>query len=412
MCRVQTPPHAVRKGRRPRLRRVMAGPGSPPPPPLRRAGTGRAGPFRRGSNKGKMAAAAAVALTALGVTLGVTLGLAAAARCFLRPVPLPSRPRLPFRARLVAHRGGSGEKIENTMEAFENAVTHGADLLELDCRRTLDGVVVVSHDGNLLRQSGRPLDLRRLRYQDLPPYKSPLEVTFYPGHFSSGADRRIPRLDEVFRRFPHVPISIEIKDDDDDLINEVAALVRRHDRAAITLWASFHERILRKCRRAHPAMPYGFSLRRGLLLLLLHYSGLLPFVPLGEAALLSSLPAIINRTYFPVPKGWAGALLSKVLQAVTMRPALLRHLRDRGIQVVLWVLNEERDFAGAFAAGASGAMTDYPQRLGGYLRAAPPPPPPPPPPRPHGAAPPAPRPPLTRGIDPAPPPPPGADNSS
>ncbi|NXV25229.1 GDPD3 Lysophospholipase, partial [Cepphus grylle] len=46
-----------------------------------------------------------------------------------------------------------------------SAVTHGADLLELDCRRTLDGVVVVSHDGNLLRQSGRPLDLRRLRYQ-------------------------------------------------------------------------------------------------------------------------------------------------------------------------------------------------------------------------------------------------------
>ncbi|NXV53634.1 GDPD1 Lysophospholipase, partial [Uria aalge] len=50
-----------------------------------------------------------------------------------------------------------------------SAVTHGADLLELDCRRTLDGVVVVSHDGNLLRQSGRPLDLRRLRYQVGPP---------------------------------------------------------------------------------------------------------------------------------------------------------------------------------------------------------------------------------------------------
>ncbi|NXN61349.1 GDPD3 Lysophospholipase, partial [Rynchops niger] len=62
-------------------------------------------------------------------------------------------------------------------------VTHGADLLELDCRRTLDGVVVVSHDGNLQRQSGRPLDLRRLRYQVGP--------TATPTH--GGGDPHIPQ---------------------------------------------------------------------------------------------------------------------------------------------------------------------------------------------------------------------------
>lgn len=30
----------------------------------------------------------------------------------------------------------------------------------------------------------------------------------------------------------------------------MAELVRRHDRASITLWASFNHRILRKCRAA------------------------------------------------------------------------------------------------------------------------------------------------------------------
>ncbi|KAM9267491.1 lysophospholipase D GDPD3 [Morus bassanus] len=268
-------------------------------------------------------------------------------------------------------RTGAGERIENTMEAFENAVSHGADLLELDCHLTRDGVVVVTHDRWLLRQTGHALDVRHLDFKDLPPYKSPLEVTFDPGHFATGTDRRIPRLDDIFRRFPHVPISIEIKDDDDELINEVAALVRRHDRAPITLWASFREPILRKCRAAHPAMPYGFSLRRGLLLLLLYYSGLLPFIPLGESVLLFVLPSIINRTYFPIPKGWAGHLLSKVVQAVAMRKPLLHHLQSRGIQVILWVLNEERDFAEAFAAGATGVVTDYPARLRRYLDAPP-----------------------------------------
>ncbi|XP_068779374.1 lysophospholipase D GDPD3 isoform X2 [Struthio camelus] len=86
--------------------------------------------------------------------------------------------------------------------------------------------------------------------QDLPPYKDPLEVTFSPGCFAHGSDRRVPRLEEVFERFPRVPVSVEIKDDDDELIRQVAELVQRHDRAAITVWASFEERILRKCRAA------------------------------------------------------------------------------------------------------------------------------------------------------------------
>ncbi|KAM6289076.1 lysophospholipase D GDPD3-like, partial [Aegotheles albertisi] len=294
------------------------------------------------------------AATALGVTLGVTLGLVAAARCFRARWRPPGGPRLPVTARLVAHRGGAGERIENTLEAFENAVANGAQLLELDCHMTRDRVVVVSHDHALLRQSGRGLDLSQLRFRDLPPYKCPLEVTFDPGHFASGCDLRIPRLDDVFRRFPRVPISIEIKEDNDDLINEVAALVRRHARDDITLWASFREPILRKCRRAHPSMPFAFSLRRGLWVLVLHYAGLLPFAPLPEAVLLLPLPSIIN--------------------SIVLRPPLFHHLRSRGVQVILWVLNEERDFDEAFAAGASGVMTDYPTRLRHYLRTRPSPP--------------------------------------
>ncbi|KAM4876185.1 lysophospholipase D GDPD3-like isoform 2-T2 [Sylvia borin] len=279
----------------------------------------------------------------------------------------PEGPRLATRARAVAHRGGAGERIENTLEAFEHAVSEGCDWLELDVRRTRDGVVVVCHDRDLSRQSGRHLDVTQLDYKDLPPYRSPLEVTFSPGCYSTGCDRRIPRLVEVFERFPRQPISVEVKDDDDDLINEVAALVRSFDRAPITLWASFRERILRKCRRAHPEMPFCFSLERGVLTLLLHYVGLLRLLRLREAALLFPLPSLINRTFFPLPRGPAGAALSKVAQALVLRPSLLKHLKSRGIQVWLWVPNEERDFAEAFGLGATAVITDYPARLRKFL---------------------------------------------
>ncbi|XP_062368333.1 lysophospholipase D GDPD3-like [Cinclus cinclus] len=294
------------------------------------------------------------------------------------PKPIPDAPQFLREAEVTlrpavhcGYRGtlspGAGERIENTLEAFENAVSEGCDWLELDVRRTRDGVVVVCHDRDLWRQSGRHLDVTQLDYQDLPPYQSPLEVTFSPGHFSSGCDRRVPRLVEIFQRFPRQPISIEIKDDDDDLINEVASLVRAFDRAPITLWASFREPILRKCRRAHPQMPFCFSLERGLLVLLLWFLGLLPLLPLGEAALLFPLPSIINRTYFPLPRGWAGALLSRAAKSLVLRPSLLRHLKSRGIQVWLWVLNEERDFAEAFGLGATAVITDYPGKLRRFL---------------------------------------------
>ncbi|XP_074414197.1 lysophospholipase D GDPD3 isoform X1 [Zonotrichia albicollis] len=282
------------------------------------------------------------------LALGVALGAVSAALGGVLVAALARRgsagPKLAVPGKAVAHRGGAGERIENTMEAFEHAVSEGCDWLELDVRRTRDGVVVVCHDRDLSRQSGRHLDITQIDYKDLPPYRSPLEVTFSPGSFSSGCDRRIPRLVEVFQRFPRQPMSIEVKDDDDDLINEVASLVRSFDRAPITLWASFRERILRKCRRAHPEMPFCFSLERGLLTLLLWYLGLLPLLPLGEAALLFPLPSIINRTYFPLPRGLAGHALSKMAAWFVLRPKLLKFLQSRGLQVWLWVLNEERDF--------------------------------------------------------------------
>ncbi|XP_029914113.1 lysophospholipase D GDPD3a [Myripristis murdjan] len=272
-----------------------------------------------------------------------------------------------FHSKHISHRGGCGERIESTMEAFTHAVEQGTGMLELDCHVTHDGHVVVSHDENLLRQTGHDVTLSSLDLKDLPLYKERLEVTFYAGRYSSGADRKFALLEDLFRKFPDVPVNIEIKENNCLLIQKVSDLVKHYNREDITVWATVDSSIMENCRRTNPSMPYNFTVRRGVLLLLLFYSGLLPFVPLGESFLQFYFPRIINRTFIPEKYILRNRLVIFLLEKLTMRKSLFNHLAARGIQVQLFVCNEDQDIEAAFEVGATGVMTDYPTLLSNYL---------------------------------------------
>src|ERR1700690_122982 len=49
---------------------------------------------------------------------------------------------------VIAHRGASRDAPGNTPAAFEAAIALGADAVELDVRRTADGVLVVHHNAS------------------------------------------------------------------------------------------------------------------------------------------------------------------------------------------------------------------------------------------------------------------------
>jgi glycerophosphoryl diester phosphodiesterase len=50
---------------------------------------------------------------------------------------------------IVAHRGASKARHENTLEAFEAAIEMGADAVEFDVRRTRDNAFVIYHDPSI-----------------------------------------------------------------------------------------------------------------------------------------------------------------------------------------------------------------------------------------------------------------------
>jgi glycerophosphoryl diester phosphodiesterase len=64
---------------------------------------------------------------------------------------------------IIAHRGASRERPENTIPAFSRAAELGADGIELDVHLTADGNLVVHHDAVLREQPDRAIAGREIR---------------------------------------------------------------------------------------------------------------------------------------------------------------------------------------------------------------------------------------------------------
>ncbi len=73
-------------------------------------------------------------------------GVAALALAIVAALPLTSALAAPF---IVAHRGGTGDTPENTLQAFSTALENGADALWMTVQVTKDGVPVLYRPADL-----------------------------------------------------------------------------------------------------------------------------------------------------------------------------------------------------------------------------------------------------------------------
>jgi len=97
------------------------------------------------------------------------------------------------KVQLICHRTANRDAPENTLESLEFAARMGCNVVELDIRKTLDGELVLNHDGYLERLTDTMGDVDTTSFDELQLYD-------YGGWMSERfSPMRIPRFSDALR---------------------------------------------------------------------------------------------------------------------------------------------------------------------------------------------------------------------
>jgi glycerophosphoryl diester phosphodiesterase len=280
---------------------------------------------------------------------------------------------------LQGHRGTRGLAPENTLPAFERALSIGVTTLELDVGLTADGVVVISHDpylnpnisrddkGQWLEGSRGPLikslTLAQLRGYDVGRIRP---GTAYAGTFASQEARdgtHVPTLAELFAlvkaRKADVRFDIETKvfpyDADatvspEALTRALLAVVQEAGMQSRVSIQSFDWRTLQLVQKLAPAMPTVYLTTQSM-------NGNSAADPAWTAGFQLAQYGSVAK----MVKAAGGAVWAPNGPALTQD--LLKEAHALGLQVIPWTINSPADMERFISWGVDGLITDYPDRL-------------------------------------------------
>ncbi len=152
----------------------------------------------------------------------------------------------------IAHRGGAKLRPENTLAAFEHAVSLGVDACECDVHLSADGEVVVIHDATLDRTTNARGSVERMTARELAQVDAAHAFGADAGFPFRDRGVGVPRLADLLDRFRSVPWIVEVKGGRPEVAARVVALIRdlgAFDRVVI---GAFSQDVLNAVRRLAP----------------------------------------------------------------------------------------------------------------------------------------------------------------
>jgi glycerophosphoryl diester phosphodiesterase len=239
---------------------------------------------------------------------------------------------------VVAHRGASRDRPENTLASFDEALRQGCDGIELDLRISADGIPVVFHDDDLSRFGWPKRRVEELSMAEIEELRAaPPSEERWPG------GEPFPALREVLERYlPRTRLLLELKGSLDEsrnrsLVRAAVAMLREAGAGEGVFILSFHYAMLRSVASLEPGLARVLNLRPASRL---------------ERALRDRLPSL--------------SALSTDVRGLT--PAFGREVTKAGCPLWSWTCNTGRQVDRALQAGASAIISDRPAWAADYLR--------------------------------------------
>lgn len=227
---------------------------------------------------------------------------------------------------ITAHRGDNSQAPENTMPAFKAAVENGADWIELDVTQTKDGVLVIFHDADLMRLTGKPDKIWDMTYEEL----SQINAASHWGPFFR--DTRIPRLEEVLDYCKDkIKLNIEVKVNDhqtQDFILRLVSLLQEKNMTDQCMITSFDYHSLQVVKQLDPSLKTGF----------------------------------ISSKAIEQPEAFTSAD-NFVLSIDLINPETVSRIHTLGKEVIVWTVNDAYSVDKCRKAGADNLITDKPKKI-------------------------------------------------
>jgi glycerophosphoryl diester phosphodiesterase len=243
--------------------------------------------------------------------------------------------------RVFGHRGAAGLAPENTLASFRRARADGVDVFELDVHGTADGEIVVLHDPTLERTTDGAGAVSTLPFAEVVRFDAGFHFTPDGGRTFPfrGQGVRVPRLGELLREFPEMPLNIEIKQETPAIVAGVTALLRAA-RATVVL-AAEHDVIMEAIRRFAPDIPTSLATGEVAAFIGALQQGAVPTLPVGAVAL-------------QIPPRFGS------IELVTRETVAAAHAL--GAEVHVWTINETDEMRRLLALGCDGIISDFPAR--------------------------------------------------
>jgi len=242
--------------------------------------------------------------------------------------------------RVIAYRGGANERPENTISAFEHAASLAASVvIELDVRRTRDGVLIAMHDDDVSRTTDGTGRVSELDYDTVQKLDAGYRFE-RGGHFPyRGRDIRVPTVNEVLARLPRQMFVLDVHGEQPSITHDLVRLVERHCAAKRVVIASELASVVHQVRRRHPDWLLGGTAGQIRARVLLERVGLDALAPRTGGLLM--IPEVHGS-----------------LRVLT--PRFVARAHQRGERVWVWVVEQLAELHRLRELGVDGVFTPNP----------------------------------------------------